>query len=85
MIDIGHPEALRTGAPLDRELYDLASDPDEQVDLTERLPFRTRLLLQRVLLQRHRNLATLAEAGGAQQDSVDPDTLRALRALGYVR
>ena len=81
----GRFKLIHNGREETTELYDLASDPDEQVDLAGRLPFRARVLLQRVLLQRHRNLAALAEAGGAQRDSVDADTTRALRTLGYVR
>jgi arylsulfatase A-like enzyme len=67
------------------EFYDLASDKGELVDLAEKEPLRMRAFLQRLLLQRHRNLLALANSGGKERDPLDADTLRALRALGYLQ
>lgn len=67
------------------ELYDLATDRAERVNLAAKEPFRARALLQKLLLQRHRNRVALGNAGGKRQESIDGDTLRALRALGYVQ
>lgn len=67
------------------ELYDLATDRAERVNLAAKEPLRTRGLLQKLLLQRHRNRVALGNVGGKRQESIDGDTLRALRALGYVQ
>ncbi|HAK54749.1 MAG TPA: hypothetical protein DCP38_04600 [Acidobacteria bacterium] len=81
----GRYKLVYNGREQTTELYDMADDPEERVDLADRLPFRTRLLLQRLLIQRQRNLAVLADAGGPQRNPLDADTQRALEALGYVR
>ncbi|MDP6605532.1 MAG: sulfatase [Dehalococcoidia bacterium] len=81
----GRYKFIYNGRAETTELYDLVDDPTERVDLAARFPFRARLLLQRVLLQRHHNLIALADAGGARRSPLDGDTQRALEALGYVR
>ena len=65
------------------ELYDLGSDPGEQVDINSTESLRARLLLQELLLQRYRNQVALAEAGGQHVAPLDPDVVRRLSALGY--
>ena len=72
----GRYKLIYNGRERTTELYDLASDPGERVDLADRLPFRARVLLQLLLFQRHRNLAALADAGGQQRNPLDGDTLR---------
>jgi arylsulfatase A-like enzyme len=67
------------------ELYDLAADAAEHENLAAKEPLRTRLLLQHLLLQRHHNRIALARAGGKRRDAIDADTMRALRALGYLQ
>lgn len=66
-------------------LFRLSEDPGESDDLSLREEFYTRWLLQTLRLSQARNAAYLLRSGGAQQGELDEETVRALRALGYLR
>lgn len=67
------------------ELFNLSSDPLEQDNVAQEQPFRARLLLQNLLLQQHRNAAALSRHVQQPDEPLDPETIRKLRALGYLR
>jgi arylsulfatase A-like enzyme len=74
--------------PVEVELYDLDSDPREQVDLSLRRPERVRALFADLREHLGGSPCRLADRmGGAwqDQDDLDLERLEALRALGYVR
>jgi arylsulfatase A-like enzyme len=66
------------------ELYDLASDPGERRDLASERPFLAGLLGQRVRERTVRNLVDGQSAGLTERSVLDEETLRQLRALGYI-
>ncbi len=63
-----------------RELYDLAADPGETVDLSAREPERAARLARRLA-----DLLAERARGGDAEDTVDEDGLRRLEALGYTK
>jgi arylsulfatase A-like enzyme len=67
------------------ELYDLVADPGELVDLAEKDPVRAGALRQRLLLRRDGDRLALANVGGSRRNPIQEETMRALRALGYVQ
>jgi hypothetical protein len=70
---------LRRIEPHRLELYDLAADPRQQVDLGRRQPDAMRTLLRQLASVR------FSPRFGAQRAPVDADNVERLRALGYVR
>ena len=66
-------------------LFDLATDPAERNDVAAQIPLQTQALLQalRVALARHE--ALLLVAGDRATEQLDEETIRRLRALGYLR
>jgi arylsulfatase len=66
-------------------LFDLPQDPGEERDLAASDSLRAKYLLQQAMVQKRANLALLARSGPQQSEALDPETLRQLRALGYVR
>jgi len=67
------------------ELYNLEEDPGEREDLVSVEPLRARYMAQRAMLQKRDNLAMLAQMGPQQIEALDEETLRQLRALGYIQ
>jgi arylsulfatase A-like enzyme len=67
------------------ELYDLEADPGEQVNIARKDPMLTGALLQRLLLRRAGDRRAMSDAGGGRHNPIQEETMRALRALGYVR
>ena len=67
------------------ELFALERDPNETLDLEEAVPLRAGLLHQQVRLQQYRNALALVEHATQQDEVLDPETIRNLRALGYLR
>ncbi len=67
------------------ELYNLEEDPGEREDLASVEPLRARYMAQRAMLQKRDNLAVLARLGPQQIEALDEETLRQLRALGYIQ
>ncbi len=67
------------------QLFDLEQDPGEEHDLAVEDWLRAKYLLQQAMLQRSENLALLARSGPQQVETLDPETLRDLRALGYIQ
>ena len=67
------------------ELFALDTDPDETLDLEEVAPLRAGLLHQQVRLQQYRNALALVEHATQPDEVLDPETIRNLRALGYLR
>jgi len=62
------------------ELYDLATDPGETVDLVAREPARAAQLARRLA-----DLLTARSRTGDAADTLDADGLRRLEALGYTK
>ncbi len=78
--------ADRMIGPPNIELYDLASDPGEQVDLMGASEFIEGFLMQELQLLRYRNAALFnSVAEGQLTETLDPEVLRELRALGYIQ
>ena len=50
-----------------------------------RMPFYTGMLTQSLKLAQARNARLLLDTGGARVEPLDADTIRSLRALGYLR
>jgi arylsulfatase A-like enzyme len=74
--------------PVRVELFDLATDPYEQNDLATTRSNRLRPLLNELRLRVGGSPCRLAERLGTaweRQENLDPERLKALRALGYVR
>ncbi len=67
------------------ELYRLSDDPGETVDLSLQEPFYVSWLQQTLRLTQAHNAGFLLRTGGAQIEELDADTIRNLRALGYLR
>jgi arylsulfatase A-like enzyme len=67
------------------ELYNLEEDPGERNDLSSVEPLRARYMAQQAMLQKRDNLALLARLGPEQIEALDEETLRQLRALGYIQ
>lgn len=67
------------------ELYNLEEDPDEREDLMSIEPLRARYMAQQAMLQKRDNLAMLVQMGPQQIEALDEETLRELRALGYIQ
>jgi len=67
------------------QLFDLEQDPAEQHDLAAAETLRAKYLLQQAMLQKSKNLALLARSSPQQIESLDPETLRHLRSLGYIQ
>jgi len=68
------------------ELYNLAHDPGERTNLTGTNEFLEGYLMQELQLFRHRNAALLSSvAGGQLTETLDPEVLHELRALGYIQ
>jgi len=65
------------------ELYDLAEDPDEQADVSDDDPERTRALLGRLEALRRESL-TFGGGDDASPADLDAEQLDRLRALGYL-
>ena len=66
------------------EMYNLNKDPAERHDLTDVDPLRARALLQRLLLQHQRNALALSEQSREPTVPLDEESIRRLRALGYL-
>jgi arylsulfatase A-like enzyme len=65
------------------ELYDLATDPLERAEMSDRVPRRTALMREELSLF-HAFVSRLTAGGAAQRvQKLDRDTERALRSLGY--
>ena len=72
-------------APSDRfELYDLARDPGETDDLSERRPETVEYLWMESRVRRATEEAVRLRLGGGRQVELSPADREALRALGYV-
>lgn len=67
------------------QLFDLQQDPHEEHDLVADDPLHARFLLQQAMLQKKENLALLARSGPQEIQSLDAETVRQLRALGYIQ
>ena len=67
------------------ELFDLLADPAERTPLNASQPFLAAYQLQQLQLQRQRNLVTRAEHVQQPEQELDEESIRRLRALGYVR
>ena len=67
------------------QLFDLQHDPAERHNLATSEILRAKYLLQQAMLQKSENLALLARSGPQQIEALDPETLRQLRALGYIQ
>ena len=67
------------------QLFDLQQDPGEEHDLAATDLLRAKYLAQQAMRQRGENLALLARSGPQQIEQLDPETIRALRALGYIQ
>jgi len=67
------------------QLFDLEQDPAEEHDLAAAETLRAKYLLQQAMLQKSENLALLARSSPQQVESLDPETLRHLRTLGYIQ
>jgi len=67
------------------ELYNLEEDPGEREDLVPVEPLRARYMAQQAMLQKRDNLAMLVQMGPQQIEALDEETLRQLRALGYIQ
>ena len=67
------------------ELYNLDEDPDEQNDLAPVEPRRAGYLAQKAMMQKRDNVALLAQLGPQRIEALDKETLRQLRALGYIQ
>ena len=67
------------------ELFNLSNDPLERDNVGQEESFRARLLVQNLLLQQHRNAAALSRHVQQPDEPLDPETIRKLRALGYLR
>ena len=67
------------------KLYQLSDDPGETVDIALQAPFYARWLQQTLRLTRAHNAGFLLRTSGAQIEELDADTIRNLRALGYLR
>ena len=80
-----HHKIIYNGTSETIEVYDMKSDPEEQFNLVLTEPYLTRFLLGKLMLQQHRNSLIAAELGGQEAESLDAETLRRLRALGYVQ
>ncbi len=65
-------------------LFDLGEDADEKVDLSAE-NFYTAWLTQTLRQIRAHNAGFLLELGGASVEELDAETVRRLRALGYLR
>jgi hypothetical protein len=66
-------------------LYDLARDPLERNDLSAQMPLQLRALTQALRVAQARNAGVLLAAGSASSEELDPEMIRRLRALGYLR
>ena len=65
------------------ELFDLAADPGEHVDLATERPLTAQILLQELLSRHHRNRQVFGRHD-AEAFRLDPSTVRELRAIGYI-
>jgi len=66
-------------------LYRLAADPEEKVDIAADNATVTGLLLQTMRSLQTRSAGWLLQVGGAGVEDLDAETIRRLRALGYLR
>jgi arylsulfatase A-like enzyme len=67
------------------ELFHLSDDPGETRDLSPQADFYARWLLQTMRVAQTHHAGFLMRAGGAQAEELDEETIRGLRALGYLR
>jgi len=67
------------------QLFDLQQDPGEERDLAATDLLRAKYLAQQAMRERGENLALLARSGPQPIEQLDPETIRALRALGYIQ
>jgi len=67
------------------DLFRLSSDPGESADISLREGFYAAWLKQTLRLAQQRNASMLLRFGGARVEALDPETIRMLRALGYLR
>ena len=81
----GQYKLILSDTPEQVQLFNLASDPSERHDLSGTEAFRTRLLLQNIRLQQLHNTVALSQHVQQPDEPLDPDTIRNLRALGYIR
>jgi hypothetical protein len=66
-------------------MFDLQQDPLEEHNLAVVEALLARYLLQQAMLQKSENLAILARSDPQRTEALDPETLRQLRALGYIQ
>jgi len=66
-------------------LYRLSDDPGENRDIWLQESFYSSWLLQSLRLAQAHNSGYLLQIGGAQAEDLDEETVRRLRALGYLR
>lgn len=66
-------------------LYRLSDDPGEHTDVSLQESFYSAWLLQTLRLARAHNSGYLLQIGGARAEDLDEETMRRLRALGYLR
>jgi len=66
-------------------LYRLSDDPGEQVDIADRETTYVRWLSGLLRSVQAHNAGLTMEAGGIVTEELDPETIRRLRALGYLR
>ncbi|MGD8331199.1 MAG: sulfatase-like hydrolase/transferase [Acidobacteriota bacterium] len=66
-------------------LYRLSDDPGEHTDISLQESFYSAWLLQTLRLARAHNSGYLLQIGGARAEDLDEETVRRLRALGYLR
>ena len=83
---IGDRSALiHDATTAETELLDRGSDREQVVAGDGSRPFEADYLLQQLTLQRQRNVVALAEHVQQPEQELDEESLRQLRALGYVR
>jgi hypothetical protein len=66
-------------------LYRLSDDPGEQTDIAEQETTYVRWLSRMLRSVQAHNAGLTMEAGGTVTEELDPETIRRLRALGYLR
>ncbi len=85
---LGNLTFLRTQfafPPRDEELYDLASDPWETNNLARKAESRSLLDRARKAMKDVLSRFPKADPASEKREAIDPATVEALRALGYIR
>ncbi len=83
MLEEGEFRVIHDPVASTTELYDIRTDHGELNDLSTELPTRTRLLLQKLLIQRWFNVGLL-QLGPRDEVELDPEMVEELKALGYL-